>query len=126
MAAKQIGTGLKVVLLGTALLALAGVPLLVWSTIGFMYSSGGRVGFVRSVSERGWACKTYTGDLLMANKSEQAGQVFEFTVRDKNLADRIEQLDGHRVALYYEHRKGIPSICQGATEYFATDVRNVE
>jgi hypothetical protein len=114
-------------------LVFAGVPVAVvsavvclWTTVGFTYSRGDRVGFVRKLSERGWACKTYEGTLAMIVQPGDAGKVWEFSVRDKAVADQIAALSGHRVALHYEQHKGVPASCVGETEYFVIGVRQLD
>lgn len=51
---------------------------------------------------------------------------FLFTVRDDNIAAKINKSMGKRVALVYEEHMGIPTNCFGDTRYFVTDVRQVE
>ncbi len=51
---------------------------------------------------------------------------FLFTVRDDEIANRINQLAGQRVSLTYEQHKGLPTSCFGDTEYFVTNVVTVK
>jgi hypothetical protein len=50
---------------------------------------------------------------------------FEFSVRDEDVAQRINALAGKRVVLDYKQYKFIPSSCFGETEYFVDGVREV-
>ncbi len=97
-----------------------------WTTIAlnWSYSVGQRAGFVQKFSEKGWVCKTWEGELVMANPLPGAVQEkFQFTVRDDGVAHQIQQLMGSRVAITYEEHRGVPSHCFGDTRYFVTTVR---
>ncbi len=96
------------------------------ATLNYAYSAGERVGFVQKISERGWVCKTYEGDLAMVNLAGQTAQMFSFTVRDAKVVQQIEALAGHRVSLQYEEHRGIPSSCFGDTSYFVVGVQKAE
>jgi hypothetical protein len=111
---------------GGLLLLIVGVPLYTWMSLRFSYSSGERVGFVQKLSQRGWFCKTYEGDLAMVNMPGQPAEVFQFTVREKDVSEQINALAGHKVALQYEQHIGIPTSCFGDTEYFVVGVRKAE
>jgi hypothetical protein len=50
---------------------------------------------------------------------------FTFTVRNEDVARRVNATMGQRVSLDYEQHIGIPTTCFGDTEYFVTDVRVV-
>jgi hypothetical protein len=112
---------------------LAGVfltPLLVlalWTAIAltWSYSRGERVGFVLKFSEKGWLCKTWEGELSMATVPGVAPEKWTFSVRDGELARRIQSMQGQHVSLEYEQHKFIPTSCFGETEYFVTEVRAV-
>lgn len=96
-----------------------------WGTLHYAYSTGERVGYLQKMSKKGWLCKTWEGELAMTTVPGTAPQMFDFSVRDDNVARRIEQVAGQRVALSYEQHKGVPSTCFGETEYFVTSVRAV-
>jgi ABC-type phosphate/phosphonate transport system permease subunit len=96
-----------------------------WTTIAlnWSYSVGQRAGFIQKFSEKGWVCKTWEGELVMANPLPGALQEkFQFTVRDDSVAHQIQRLMGSRVAITYEEHRGIPSHCFGDTRYFVTRV----
>ena len=113
-------------LLGGALV----VPILgftLWTVIAmaYTYSSGDRVGYVQKLSQKGWICKTYEGEIAMVNLPGQIANTFQFTVRSDSIAAVINKLQGQQVALEYKQHKGVPTSCFGETEYFVSGVRAV-
>jgi hypothetical protein len=102
-----------------------GSALYVWGALRFSYSDGERAGYVQKFSRKGWICKTWEGELAMANLPGALQQTFPFSVRDPNVAAQIEHGMGQRVALHYEQHKGVPTTCFGETEYYVTEVRPV-
>jgi hypothetical protein len=92
-----------------------------YGALHFVYSHGDRVGFLQKLSERGWLCKTWEGELAMVNLPGQAAEVFTFTVRDPAVVEKLRGLEGQRVAISYEQHKGVPSSCFGETEYYIID-----
>jgi hypothetical protein len=97
----------------------------VWTSLHYNYSDGERAGYVQKFSRKGWICKTWEGELAMANLPGTMPQIFTFTVRDPAMADRINKSMGGRVRLHYDQHKGLPTSCFGETEYFVTDVQTV-
>ncbi|MFL6261888.1 MAG: hypothetical protein ACJ76Y_19495 [Thermoanaerobaculia bacterium] len=97
----------------------------VWAAIHYDYSSGERAGYVQKFSRKGWVCKTWEGELAMANLPGTMPQIFTFSVRDGAVADQINKSLGGRVRLHYEQHKGLPTNCFGETEYFVTGVEPV-
>jgi hypothetical protein len=97
----------------------------VWAALHYNYSDGERAGYVQKLSRRGWLCKTWEGELAMANLPGTLPQIFTFTVRDDAVAERINKSMGGRVRLHYDQHKGLPTSCFGETEYFVTDVQPV-
>jgi hypothetical protein len=105
------------------LLPIAVVAVWTWSALSYSYSRGERVGYTQKLSEKGWICPTWEGELAMSNAPGQIPEKFEFSVRDDAVARQIQALDGRRVALSYEQHRGVPFSCFGETQYFATSVR---
>jgi hypothetical protein len=99
--------------------------LYVWITLSYDYSDGERAGYVQKFSRKGWVCKTWEGELAMANLPGTMPEVFRFTVRDDAVAARINETMGQRVSVKYEEHRGIPTTCFGETGYFVTGVRRV-
>ncbi len=119
----------KVVLI--LLLMIVLVPIVIfslwtWVTLGYVYSTGERAGYVQKLSKKGWLCKTWEGELAMVNlPGSVTPQIFNFTVRSDSIAALLEQDLGKRVSLTYEQHRGVPSSCFGETEYFVSNVRIV-
>lgn len=103
-----------------------GFALYLWGALSWSYASGERAGFMQKLSKKGWLCKTWEGELSMVALPGAAPEKFEFTVRDDDVAARINAAVGKRVALQYEQHKGLPGTCFGDTEYFVTDLKVVE
>jgi hypothetical protein len=101
------------------------VPFLAWRGLGFTYSTGERVGYIESVSSEGTVCDTYEGKLMMATSPQGPGSTWQFSVRDKAVADQIAGLKGQKVALHYRQEKGGQLACFRKTEYLATGVRAI-
>jgi hypothetical protein len=97
----------------------------VWMTLNYSYAKGERAGYVQKISQKGWLCKTWEGEIAMANLPGTMPQIFQFSVRNDAVAQEITRTMGQRVALTYEQHKGIPTSCFGETEYFVTQVTPV-
>ncbi len=115
-----ITTGVTVVVLPIVVFAC-------WAmmALSFTYASGERAGFLLKVSERGWLCKTWEGELQMTAIPGAAPEKFLFSTRSDSIAAELNKVAGQRVVLNYAQHKGVPSSCFGDTEYFVTGVRAV-
>src|ERR1700716_3398702 len=84
------------------LLAIIVVPIVIfalwsWVTLGYVYSTGERAGYVQKLSKKGWLCKTWEGELAMVNlPGSVTPQIFAFTVRNDSIASILEQDMGKR------------------------------
>lgn len=107
-------------------LPLALMALWTWITLTYTYSRGERVGYAQKISEKGWVCKTWEGELAISNVPGQLQERFDYTVRDDSVAAEISRHEGQRVSISYEQHRFIPFSCFGETEYFATGVRPVD
>lgn len=107
------------VLVGAALVALY-----TWVAASFTYSEGERAGYVQKFSKKGWICKTWEGELALANVPGVMPERFEFSVRSDAVAAEINKHLGQRVTLHYEQHLGLPS-CFAETQYWVTSVRPV-
>lgn len=94
--------------------------------LNWSYSTGERAGYVQKFSNQGWIVKTWEGELAMVNLPGTMPEKFLFSVRDDAVAAKISQAMGKRVALVYEHHKGVPSSIFGETEYYVVAVRVLE
>lgn len=113
-----------------ALLILLLVPMVIialwiWIALGYTYASGERAGYIQKISKKGWLCKTWEGELAMANLPGTMPQIFTFTVRTDSVARVLEQNAGKQVSLSYEQHRGVPTSCFGETEYFVTGVHRI-
>jgi hypothetical protein len=112
-----------IVLLGLLATAAGGVALWILVTLKFAYSTGDRIGYVQKLSRKGWVCRTWEGELAMTPVPGAVPTIFAFTVPDPSVAKKLADMEGKKVALHYEEKKGIPSSCFGDTHYFITDAR---
>lgn len=91
----------------------------------YTYSRGERVGYVQKLSEKGWLCRTWEGELAMTNVPGSMPEKFLFTVPDDSVAKQLQGFAGNRVALSYEQHRGVPFNCLGETEYYVVKVRDL-
>jgi len=101
------------------------IALWIWVALGYTYASGERAGYIQKISKKGWVCKTWEGELAMANLPGTMPQIFAFTVRSDSVAEILEKNIGKQVSITYEQHRGIPTTCFGETEYFVTRVQRV-
>jgi hypothetical protein len=94
-----------------------------WASLTWVYSSGERAGYVQKLSQKGYVCKTYEGELILVSMPGTQAEKFYFTVRKAEVAKRINETVGKRVRLIYEEHKGIPNSCFGESSYFVQDVQ---
>jgi hypothetical protein len=106
-----------------AVLPIGLFALYTWATLTWVYSSGERAGYVQKLSLKGYVCKTYEGELILVSMPGTQAEKFYFTVRDKAVAERINETVGKRVRLIYKEHIGIPTSCFGETGYFVHDVQ---
>lgn len=132
---KGIQTGKKAVssffrkLLWTVfiLAILAGAGFLIFANIN--YSVGSRAGELIKISEKGVVFKTYEGQLslgglTMTNSRQDAniGNVWEFSVTDKAVFEKMDKLRGKKVILTYKEKyRALP--WRGDTKYLVTEVQ---
>ena len=94
-----------------------------WATLTWVYSNGERAGYVQKLSQKGFVCKTYEGELVLVSMPGTQAEKFFFTVRNAAVAKRINETVGKRVRLIYEEHIGIPTNCFGESSYFVQDVQ---
>jgi hypothetical protein len=111
-----------IALITILLLPVVVVALWIWISLSYTYARGERAGYIQKISKKGWLCKTWEGELAMANLPGTMPQIFTFTVRSDSVARMIEQDAGKQVSLTYEQHRGVPTTCFGETEYFVTGV----
>jgi hypothetical protein len=115
----------RMILLLIVLLPVVVIALWSWVALGYVYASGERAGYVQKISKKGWLCKTWEGELAMANLPGTMPQIFSFTVRSDSIANVLEQTIGKQVSVTYEQHRGLPTSCFGETEYFISRVNRI-
>jgi hypothetical protein len=115
--------------LTTLVATLAAVVILfvlyIYAALSWSYSKGERAGFLQKVSEKGWICKTWEGELSLVALPGAAPEKFLFTIRDQAVAKQVNDAAGKRVALAYEQHQGLPSSCFGDTNYFVVGIKEL-
>jgi len=109
--------------LGLVLLPALGFAAWVWVTLNFSYSNGERAGQLQKISRKGWVCKTWEGEITMPTQPGIPPQIFQFSVRDETVAQKLLKVAGQRVSLSYEQHVGVPTSCFGETDYYITSVQ---
>jgi hypothetical protein len=107
------------VLLAVALLA----AVYFWAALSWSYASGERAGWVQKLSNKGWLCKTWEGELALVSLPGSVPEKFYFTIRDDAVAAQLVEMMGKRVSLHYEEKVGLPTTCFGDTRHFVTGFR---
>jgi hypothetical protein len=110
------------ILIWVVMLPIILFALYTWAALTWVYSSGERAGYVQKLSEKGWVCKTYEGELVLVSMPGTQAEKFFFTVKSDYVAKKINDSIGKRVRLIYEEHKGIPTDCFGETSYFVQEV----
>ena len=110
------------------LVVIVGSGLWTWLTLAWAYAEGERAGVLQKFVRRGWICKTREGEIALYYGGGQymgAGispQLWDFSVRDKTVADQLSKAVGHRVQLHYTEHPGIPTPCFAETRFFVDRV----
>ncbi len=98
------------------------VALYFWAALQWSYSSGERAGWVQKLSNKGWVCKTWEGELALVSLPGSTAEKFFFTIRDDAVAEQVTRAMGKRVALHYEEKVGLPTSCFGDSRHYVTRV----
>jgi hypothetical protein len=109
------------------LILVTGGGLWTWLTLAWAYAEGERAGVLQKFVRRGWLCKTQEGEIAFYYGGGQymgpgAQQLWDFSVRDKAVAEQLSKVVGRRVQLHYTEHPGIPTNCFGDTRYFVDRV----
>jgi hypothetical protein len=91
-----------------------------WAALKWSYSSGERAGWVQKLSNKGWICKTWEGELALVSLPGSIPEKFAFTIHEEAVAEQVTKAMGKRVALHYEEKVGLPGSCFGETRYFVS------
>jgi len=93
-----------------------------WFFLTWNFSTGERAGWVQKLSNKGWICKTWEGEMAMVTMPGTAQEKFLFTVRSDDVAAQINKVMGKRISVHYEEKVGLPTTCFGETRHFVTKV----
>jgi len=94
-----------------------------YAALHWSYSTGERAGWIQKLSDKGWVCKTWEGELaLVSIPGTSSVEKFQFTVRDPAVAASLTRVMGKRVTVHYEQKVGLPTSCFGDTRYYVTGV----
>jgi hypothetical protein len=93
-----------------------------WFALSWSYSTGDRAGWVQKLSNKGWVCKTWEGELALVSLPGTTPEKFTFTIWDDAVAAEVTRVMGKRVNLHYEEKVGLPGSCFGDTRYYITKV----
>jgi hypothetical protein len=109
------------------LLIIVGGGLWTWLTLAWAYADGERAGVLQKFVRRGWVCKTHEGEIALFYGGGQylgpgTPQLWDFSVRDKAVAEQLNKAVGRRVQLHYTEHPGIPTNCFADTRYFVDKV----
>ena len=110
--------------LGRALLILGGLVILgvvgwTFFALSWAYSEGERAGILQKFSKKGWICKTYEGELAQYVVGGVAPQIWDFSTRDEQLAEKLAASVGQQIRVHYTEHRGVPTTCFAETPYFA-------
>ena len=94
----------------TTLLLIAALATFIYFRFYFVFGEGVKSGELNYVVRKGFLFKTYEGKLIQAGFRTQAAGLqsyeFEFSVEDKQLAERLMLLGGETVELHYKEYFG--------------------
>jgi hypothetical protein len=110
--------------LGRVLLIIGGLAILgvigwTFFTLSWAYSEGERAGILQKFSRKGWICKTWEGELALYVVGGVAPQIWNFSTRDEDVAEKLLASVGQQVRLHYSEHHGVPTSCFAETPYFA-------
>ncbi|MGH8178213.1 MAG: hypothetical protein ACREV5_18305 [Steroidobacter sp.] len=97
-----------------------------WFTLSWAYSEGERAGVLQKFSKKGWLCKTYEGELAQYVVGGVAPQIWHFSTRDAQLAEKLSASVGEQIRLHYTEHRGVPTNCFAETPYFAESFQIVK
>ena len=91
------------------------------------YSSGIRYGLLQKFSYKGNVFKTYEGELILSSVRSNANvplasEKFFFSVNEKGTAEKLMNLQGRNVTLYYTEKNGTLS-WRGDSRYIVDSVQ---
>ncbi len=120
------GTGRKLItlfLLGLFLI----LGIFIWWNYYYTYSDGTRYGLLQKFSRRGNLFKTYEGEMILSSvrgnaDAPVASEKFFFTVTDDRVAQRLQDLQGKGITVFYKEKKSA-AFWRGDSPYVVDSVR---
>ncbi len=106
-------------LIALLVLLAAGVAGYTALVLSISYSDGERAGVLQKFSRKGWVCKTWEGELAMTTVPGVAPILWQFSVRDPQVADQVRHALGRWVVVHYHEHRGVPTSCFAETRYYA-------
>jgi hypothetical protein len=93
----------------------------------YTYSEGYRAGLLQKFTRKGNIFKTYEGELILSsvtggNNVVIASEKFFFSVPEKDLANKLDTLQGRTVIVHYKQKNG-RLVWKGDTPYYVDSVR---
>ncbi|HZF16163.1 MAG TPA: hypothetical protein VE046_09500 [Steroidobacteraceae bacterium] len=98
----------------------------IWIMLHWSYSTGERAGWLQKLSNKGYICKTWEGEMALVSLPGSMPEKFSFTVWDEKTAETLKAAMGKRVTLYYEEHIWLPTSCFGDTRYFVKGLKAIE
>jgi len=104
---------------------------LFWFKFYFVFGDGVKAGELNQIVHKGIIFKTYEGRVIQSGLKGSKGSAaiesntFEFSVEDKEVADKLMRCSGKTVELHYKEYKGaIP--WRGMQKYIVDEIVSVE
>lgn len=119
---------IKGIVITVLVILLIGSGYLYWKYY-FTYSDGNRTGLLQKFSRKGNLFKTYEGELVLNSLTSSSSmplsaEKFYFSVDKQSVADKLMGLEGQKVILHYEEKKGALA-WRGDSNYIVDSVRLV-
>jgi hypothetical protein len=97
-----------------------------WKYI-FTYSDGYRAGLLQKFSRKGNIFKTYEGEMILSSVRSNlnvalASEKFLFSVKEKSVALKLEQIQGEFIIVHYKEKNGVLP-WRGETTYMVDSVK---
>jgi hypothetical protein len=95
----------------------------------FTYSDGYRAGLLQKFSHKGNIFKTYEGEMILSSVSGNmnvviASEKFYFSVSDRNLALKLDTIQGQMVIVHYK-QKNAALFWHGDSKYLVDSVKRI-
>jgi hypothetical protein len=118
---------------GIVRVLLIGVLIVVLLVVGYValmlswsYSDGDRAGKLQKFSRKGYVFKTWEGELAITLGPGIAPEIWQFSCREDDVAQKLQQLMGQHVVLRYEEHIGVPVSWFAETRYHVVGARPAE